>query len=221
MHTFEKTASGWQLVLVSGLTTLPSARFFHTAVHDRSADTVLIYGGTSNNLPFWRKDLWALDGSLSFQYVSDGPFRWAHSAAWAGPRDGSSAGPMLVFGGRNDAYATLGELWEVVSGTWSQVNAGNGPAARAYHTSVFAESLGQNGLMLVFGGGGHDDLWAYDHGVRSWSQLSAGPAGIGRALASAVWNPTQQAMLVCGGKDSSYASSYAGPDLLLEPWLQR
>ena len=201
MHTFEKNASGWQLSVVSGLDVGP--RSGHTSVRDRWAGSLLIYGGWSGAQVL--RDLWTFRWNGTFEKISEGPHRSGHSSVWAGPWDGSAAGPMLVFGGLNEGFTYMNEVWQFENSTWSQVSTSGNPSARAYHTAVFAESLGSAGLMLVYGGHSGssrlDDFWAYDHAAKSWSPLQTGMGT--RSHASAVWNPMRQAMLVFGGFSGS------------------
>ena len=195
-----------QLSVVTGLASRPAPRDYHSAVHVRFSDSLLIYGGEDGSRilgDLW-EFTWPQNGNPTFTPLTGlSPIgRYAHSAVWTGPRDGSTEGAMLVFGGVT-ANGKVNEIleWDIATTAWSSVTvSGPAPIPRNTHAAVFAENLGSKGLMLVFGGwdgsGPIADLWAYDLDARTWSQRAARSF---KNSASAVWNPTKDAMLVFGG----------------------
>eukprot|EP00850_Spirogloea_muscicola_P021734 SM000260S09930 [mRNA] locus=s260:29478:31061:+ [translate_table: standard] len=104
------------------------------------------------------------------------------------PRVGVAAaavGPkLLVFGGRDEGHAELGEAYafDTATGTWQLLASGAAsPPARSYH-SLAAGSDGKR--VYTFGGCGEsgrlNDLWVYDVDAGSWRQLPSSSSCVPR-----------------------------------------
>ncbi|HEY7066928.1 MAG TPA: kelch repeat-containing protein [Chloroflexota bacterium] len=176
----------------------PTSREYHTAVWDPVNSQMLVFSGN------WQfgSDQWAYRPSTNIwvPLVPTGgspPARYGHTAVW----DATNS-QMLVFGGYYSSY--LNDLWAYrpASNAWVQLApTGSPPSPRAAHTAVWDAS---NNQMLVFGGNDNNiyfnDLWAYQPGSNSWTQLtplgSPPSARIGHA---AVWDSASTRMLVFGG----------------------
>ena len=128
--------------------------------------------------------------------VDQGDKRWQHTAVW-NPQNKH----MIVFGGWNEDPNRLGTLRQYKRQPDNWMNGPTGPAARTGHVAVWDDTTGS---MLMCCGVSDvatlNDLWSFDG---SWTELSPSGSITARGFASVVWNPTAQAMLGFGGKDSS------------------
>eukprot|EP00850_Spirogloea_muscicola_P020424 SM000216S06550 [mRNA] locus=s216:65038:66517:+ [translate_table: standard] len=117
--------------------------------------------------------------------------RWSTAAASGdrpGPRVGVAAaavGPkLLVFGGRDEGHAELGETYafDTATGTWQLLASGvSAPPARSYHSLAAG---GDGKRVYTFGGCGAsgrlNDLWVYDVDAGSWRQLPSSSSCVPR-----------------------------------------
>jgi hypothetical protein len=183
---------------------LPSARYYHTAIHDPLRHRMVVFGGYDGSR---RNDVWVL--SLSgrptwIQLIPSGippPVRLHHSAIYDPVRD-----RMLVFGGfdgsaRNDVWALT------FSGdpAWSElITTGIAPPEPYGHSAVYDPVRDR---MVVFGeqGGSSNDVWALSlSGTPAWSELvPSGTSPSSRSYHTAVYDPPRDRMVVFGGVDSS------------------
>jgi N-acetylneuraminic acid mutarotase len=178
---------------------------------------MLVFGGAdfrSSSIGTYYNDLWAYRPSSNSWVLltPSGPpaGRAGHSAVW----DAANT-QMLVFGGhgappfQSDVY--LNDVWAYrpTSDTWVQFTPSNTPPiARSEHSAVWDTATGR---MLVFDGINRtssvlgmylDDLWAYQPAgnAGTWTQLAptGGPPAV-RAGHTAMWDPTNNQMLMFGG----------------------
>ena len=127
------------------------------------------------------------------------PVRGHHAAVWD-----PNQNQMLVFGGEVSSSNRFNDLWSYkpATNTWIQLTpAGAAPPVHAAPAAVWNST---NNQMLVFGGGSTsgyvNDLWAYGSATNTWTMFtpssSVPPA---RDNHAAVWDPTNNQMLVFGG----------------------
>ena len=145
--------STWQQLTPTG--TKPTARLSHTSIWDPSRNSLIIFGGSTEDLfaPIVRfNDVWELnlDGTPSWTL-------WTPVGTPPTPRTGHTAiydtlhQRMVVFGGR-DAGGTLGDTWALsLSGTptWTQLTTVGPGGPREEHVAVYDAA---NQRMLVQGG---------------------------------------------------------------------
>ena len=80
-------------------------------------------------------------------------------------------GRVVIFGGRNNALAPLGDTWEWDGDAWTQV-ADTGPSARPGPGMCF-NRIAQR--TILFGGSGQSDTWSWNGS--DWTQINdVGPA---------------------------------------------
>jgi hypothetical protein len=176
--------SGWTLVESGG----SGPRVGGAMGVDPADGRVWIFGGDSSisgaaYLP--RNDTWSYD---------PGGGGWAEATPAGSPAarllvayafDGGRH-RLLVWGGIDNLIATsyFADLWALdvtapASPSWTELDDGTGSAPEGRFFSAMAWD-GVNDRYLVFGGhdagnlGNRNDLWAFDAGAGSWSQLGIG-----------------------------------------------
>ncbi|CAK0838678.1 unnamed protein product, partial [Prorocentrum cordatum] len=124
--------------------------------------------------------------------------RYGHTAVFD-----EASSTMLVFGGSDDHYQALKELWryDAAAQAWSLLlPSGAAPASRYYHAAAWGPAQEK---MFVSGGitGGADlptevlgDLWVYDARENSWRELVSSSAGV---AAPARWSHTWSSWTPC------------------------
>ena len=159
------------------------------------------------------------------QLISSGlqpPPRRDHSLVAVGQR------LVIVFGGRSSG--PLGDLWsfDMIEGSWTEVQAPDGPPARFGHNAVYDAV---HGRMVVFGGqsaGGafFDDIWAFHMafdvaGVGTWARLKSGEVGpSARYGAAGALDPTGRLLISHGFTDAGRFDDTWGFDLAGESWTE-
>jgi Galactose oxidase, central domain len=205
------------------------ARYQASAVYDSASDIMVIFGGQHISTELDFNDIWwafnLVKGSCQppcdlelkpppHKGTSPSP-RFGHTAVYD-----SASTRMIVFGGAtgfpspcaNDTYVLADATGVGGTATWDPVTpAGTLPAARYSHTAVY-DSI--NDRMIVFGGNNcgstyFNDVWVLSgaSGLGStpaWSQLSpTGTLPPARSLSSAVYDETNNRMVVFGGTNGS------------------
>lgn len=187
----------------------PDPRFGHAAAVDPTGQRMLVFGGQSADVFF--NDTWALDfGSLEWTRLSDG------LAAAPSPRYGLAAvlddrrrvliSHGFTFDGRfDDTWA-----FDLDAGQWADVSpAGDGtrPLNRCLHEQVWDPAsksmLLYGGCSSGFGPCPQGDLWRFDPGAQTWTELtpSAGPAA--RTNPALVHDRSGERVLLIGGSTGS------------------
>jgi hypothetical protein len=218
----------------------PGDRAFHSAVYDKTAQRMIVYGGENILLgtPLYA-DIWALSlpdpalgspaGDLIWSQMASTnppPARTGHTAVFD-----SAFNRMIVFGGVSTS--TLAELWildlNASPAAWIQITAGAGannftgqpPSARRNHTAVYDPVRRE---MTIFGGssGGtvliDDDIYVLKlpaTGPYTWSiPLGPGLPPVWRDMHAAVYNSAGAEMLIFAGRDgdTSNGNSSSGGD---------
>jgi len=196
----------WTLLAPSG--TPPSERFYHAAIYDPVGDRMIVFGGYDGS---YRYDLWALSLGASPEWTE-----LASSGGWPSGRYGHAAiydptdNRMVVFGGWN-ASSQLNDVWALSLGAspeWTLLApSGTPPSEREGHTAIYDPT---DNRMVVFGGydgaGMRNDVWALSLGASpEWTLLTpSGTPPSERHLHTAIYDPTDDRMVVFGGHDGSY-----------------
>ena len=211
----------------------PPTRYGHSTVYDSTSDVMVVFGGqhTTTSLNFG--DVWwannvvkaaclppcALQWTRPSLGLKGGPSaRFGHAAVYD-----STDNRMVVFGGAqgvaspppclNDVYVL--EYATGIGGTTSWIRlipTGGAPAPRYGHTAVYDPN---GNAMIVFGGNNcsstyYNDVWVLKNAnslgdTPAWVQLSpSGPTPPVRAFSSAVYDETNNRMIVFGGFNGSY-----------------
>ncbi|MCI4319725.1 MAG: kelch repeat-containing protein [Thermoplasmata archaeon] len=110
---------------------------------------------------------------------------------------------LLLFGGRTNTNAPLGDTWSFVHGAWSRPTPAFAPSARF---APGLSAISSTGGVVLFGGGGVSgvlgDAWSYGAGV--WHHvLPAHPAP--RVAAAVTYDEADGYVLLFGGIDNARA----------------
>lgn len=245
--SFDLATDTWSQLPAGG----PGGLTNHTAVVAQGK--VWIHGGNTStdgafflpNAETWTLDL-ATDTWTQVATTNDPPARLFHAAA----TDGTT---MWVYGG-GDENAFFGpffsDLWalDLASGAWTRLHDGVAGAPRG---RTWANLLhdGARGRLLLWAG--HDDgnlgntnqVWAFDLGASTWSQLREGdvfanpPAGVcdfpadfttidpaspeRRQAGAAMWGADGQLLVVGGKTDCGNINDVWQFDPAAETWTER
>ncbi len=209
----------------------PPVRQHHTAVYDTANNQMIIFGGTNYDTRL--NDVWVLSNangrdktpSTWTQLSPTGnvpEIRYAHTAVYDATNN-----RMIIFGGSNNngSSGLLNDVWVLrnasgLGGTpaWIKLtpnpDPSNGlPAERYAHTAVYDAD---HNRMTIFGGWNGssylNDVWVLSNanglgGTPAWTKLSPTGTGrlpSGRQLPTAVYDATNNRMIVFGGDNGSF-----------------
>lgn len=181
---------GWQAVVQQPAP--PPARRDPALVFDRARGRLILFGGLGQGGDL--DTTWAFDlASSTWSELAIAP------ATRPQPRHSMVAGldaerdRVLVSTGQGTMF--YDDIWslDLITDTWSEVNAAGGPPARRYGSAGgalnFAGQASPSALYLSHGftfAGRFDDAWAFDMATDTWRDASpAGPTPIPRCLHAA------------------------------------
>ncbi|MBT9554508.1 MAG: chitobiase/beta-hexosaminidase C-terminal domain-containing protein [Myxococcales bacterium] len=217
----------WRSLAPSGAA--PSKRHEPAAAYSPALSRLIIYGGFAGafyTTPSDMSDLWALN-------LAPEGNSWTKLTATGGPptaRYGAglvyddSLGRFLLFGGAklasSSTYNTYPDVWQLTvsgsTGTWTKLApVGTGPAKRYRHATVW-DPVGRR--MIVIAGYGYlnsawqalSDVWILSANTTQGAWTAVAPTGTGPGTIAdhgAVWDATNQRVLVFGGVRSSGRSN--------------
>jgi hypothetical protein len=220
-----RTAPSWVQLNPTGRPPVP--REWHTAVYDASSNRMVVFGGTrgaGNTL----NDVWVLRNANG---LGESPVweelhptgeppnaRVGHTAIYD-----SASNRMVVFGGGSNGFLPpfFNDVWVLDHANglggdpaWVQLNPiATPPSEREDHTAIYDAARNQ---MVVFGGWRNvsfpgfyfNDVWILKNAnglgsASEWRQLTpAGTPPSARELATAVYDPASNRMIVFGGSDA-------------------
>jgi hypothetical protein len=108
---------------------------------------------------------------------------------------------------------------------WSELipAAGDAPVPRRNAAAIYDDARHR---MIIFGGrsdgGNRNDVWAFDLGALTWTDLSpaSGPAPAPRFTANAVYDSLNQQMIIWSGQGTGFYNDVWAFDLRTEIWSQ-
>lgn len=166
----------WQHLSAGPLNTMSSRWGHAAAVVDN--ETIFAFGGMGTGGVMG--DMWryALGGDIWSQLRPPAPLpsaRSGHSLVALPPVSGSTSARLLLFGG-GDGTTAFGDMWVFTVQTlkWVQVTpTGPTPSPRSEHGAAMVDDQ-----FWVFGGRGPTgsamhDLWRFDTGSETWTQVAA------------------------------------------------
>ena len=193
---YDPGTNTWQ---PTSTTNAPSARDTNTAVWD--GGRMIVWGGQSGGVSLNTGGLYdpAADAWAATSQTNAPSARKSHTAVWSGSR-------MIVWGGYSGSgpnYMNTGAQYEPATGIWTPTSTSGAPAARRFHTALWAGSR-----MIVWGGaltgpGSAGGRYYPDTGV--WLPTSIDHAPGQRFGHTAVW--TGSSMIVWGGLGGTYLDS--------------
>jgi Developmentally Regulated MAPK Interacting Protein./FG-GAP repeat. len=205
--------------------TPPNVNLLSTAVYDRVANRLVVYGGGYGYTSPALANIWVLTnanglgGTPAWSEIqpSTSIARDHHSAVFDAGLDRLIAfgGELAFFGtASNDTYTLSSANGLGGSPQWTILSpVGTPPAVRSGHSAVYDETAH---AMTVFGGWNgldsgrayYDDTWILAHadgtsGTPAWQLLTLSPRPRARYSHSAVYDAVGNRMLVYGGSDLS------------------
>lgn len=203
----------------------PVPRSLHTAVFDPPTKRMIVFGGLPDasvnlNDVFWLQNASAVSRSESWQAVNPTGRKPDPRVGHAAVYDSTNS-RMIVFGGglgrsspcENDVWVLSNANGSAGTPAWINTTpSGVAPAPRLFHTAVYDPNTNR---MIIFGGADcfqtdYNDVWVLSNanglgGTPAWTQLAPGASPAPRSYASAVYNPTNNVMIVYGGEISGGA----------------
>jgi len=160
--------------------TAPSARLESAASGDPGVNGVVLFGGLTDQAGSWStlNDTWVFSGGdwAPLAPSNSPPARFGEGLAF-----NSTGGPLVMFGGCSQTATStgppvcgvpLGDSWEFLGGTWSELSTSSGsPGARIGFG--FAASQSREEVLEVDGvslSGYSNETWAMLNG--SWGELT-------------------------------------------------
>jgi len=201
--TWEFTGTNWLAITP---TATPTARYGAAMAYDSVRGVMILFGGAAAD-DLALNQTWRYTNTV-WNLVTIGgtvPASRTYAAMTAGAN-----GQLYLFGG-NNGTTHYNDLWRYDNGTWT--NLASGPPARTLAALAYDSA---NNRLLLFGGRMGvgtllNDLWAFNLGTSTWSQLSPSsspPARMGHTL---TYNPATTSMILVGGSGS-------GNTLLGDTW---
>jgi len=201
----------------------PVPRSEHSAVFDSATKRMIVFGGLPDsyvtqsdlNDVFWLQNASAVNRYLSWVPVNPTGVKPAPRIGHTAVYDSTNS-RMIVFGGgigrsspcENDVWVLSDANGVAGTPSWAHITAaGSAPAPRLVHTAVYDPNTNR---MMIFGGNGcfsgnFNDVWVLSNanglgGTPTWTQLApASTPPSPRDNASAVYDPTNNIMIVFGG----------------------
>ena len=226
------TTAAWTQRLAGSEADLAPARAFASLVTDAAKNRLYLVDGLTfysqlgpNGMPDFSMvpfaDLWELDlatAAFSNRTPRNAPSERSGFAMAFCPADGKT----YVFGGLDDGFNLLDDLWEWDGISWLQVNSDVRPAGRRDAAMAFDPSRKS---LILFGGtsgtssGGRvflADTWEWQSGSRKWSQLHPASSPDPRDAHAMVTDSVRAKVLLFGGEEANPNPGPHNPDAVVE-----
>ncbi|MCK6630235.1 MAG: PKD domain-containing protein [Anaerolineae bacterium] len=194
--TWEFTGTNWLAITP---TATPTARYGAAMAYDSIRGVMILFGGAAAD-DLALNQTWRYTNTV-WNLVTIGgtvPASRTYAAMTAGAN-----GQLYLFGG-NNGTTHYNDLWRYDNGTWT--NLASGPPARTLAALAYDAA---NNRLLLFGGRMGvgtllNDLWAFNLGTLTWSQLtptSSPPARMGHML---TYHAATNSVVLVGGIGSGH-----------------
>ncbi len=206
-HLFDLASNRWSRAPADR----PIAVWNYIMVYDPEGDRAILYGGDERGDNELTNEGWSYDLSPSrrgWRRLPRAPFRNLFQAT--GYDDVS--GHWLVFSGLDPRLSAVSDLWRLdlaradEDDAWENVSdlvTGVSPTPRGGATLTFIPGTSQALLYGGYSNGDKSDLWLLDYtdpDRPTWSELTVGGPTPGlRSAHSAVWDETNERLVVYGG----------------------
>jgi hypothetical protein len=214
---WDPTTGAWTQRLTGSEANLPPPRMYASLVADSARNLLDLVGGQDS----LAGEIWDLDpATATFTDRTPPPPR-----AWPPPRSLQAmafcpaTGKTYVFGGQDDNFALLDDLWEWDGTAWTQVASDVRPPTRI--NAAMAYDPVRKSLILFGGtsdapvqGSGATilgDTWEWNSGTRQWSQLHPASSPEPRDSHAMVTDSGRAKLLLFGGERPSYNYTYPSP----------
>lgn len=191
----------------------PSPRDAETLVYDPTlggGEVVLFggYGQESLGAPYVDNDTWTYHAGVWTNVTVAGapapPASWGQGSAYD-----AQDGYLLVFGGVNGDYVSLGSTWSYAASGWVNRTPSGGPAPRNVPGLAYDAADHE---VVMFGGlnttdyDSFNDTWTYAGGL--WTELSPSPAPPGRDDEAMAYSTDLSKVVMYGGYNESTDVAY-------------
>jgi MYXO-CTERM domain-containing protein len=218
-------ASGaWSQRFTGNEPNLPEARIYASLVTDTALDRLDLVGGGIYSYDYSSLldgEIWEFNPATT-TFTDRTPLP---PHAWPSARFNPAVafcpitGKTYMFGGMDNSYGLLDELWEWDGSSWSKVENDLRPAARTDAAMAYDPSRKS---LIVYGGTGSPpvggdanvilgDTWEWNPGTRKWGQLSPKSSPEPRYRHAMVSDSGRAKLLLFGGERPTFDYTYPTP----------
>ena len=221
---WDPTSGAWSQRFTGNEPNLPEARIYASLVTDPTLDRLDLVGGGIYSYDYSELqdgEIWEFNPATT-TFTDRTPLP---PHAWPSPRSNPAiafcpiTGKTYVFGGMDNSYGLLDELWEWDGSSWSQVESDLRPAARTDAAMAYDPSRKS---LIVYGGTGSPpvggdanvilgDTWEWNPGTRKWGQLSPKSSPEPRNRHAMVSDSGRAKLLLFGGERPTFDYTYPTP----------
>lgn len=198
----------------------PEPRLGHDAVYDPIGHQMVVWAGQQDSRFF--NDTWTLDLTrLEWRDVS--PTRRPQARYGSASIFDFAERRLVQFAGFTELSRRFQDTqaFDLDTHTWEELNPpGDRPGVRCLHTAAFDVALRR---MIVYGGqrsGPLDDLWAFDLGSRSWTELTPAERPAGRMLAASFIDREGRFIVFGGNTEAGSVNETWSYDLVTGRWAR-
>jgi len=183
---------------------LPPNRLSPAFAYSSADQALVMYGGKAY------KDTWAMDVMTQRWVQMNGPYdssaptarsQIQHALVYDRVHD-----KFILFGGQCSEYAcyrqALNDTWtyDLKTNTWTRMNPPVSPPPRLQHNLTYDP---HNGVAVLYGGrqgsNAYNDLWVYDLGTDTWTQVATDVAPPARSLTMLAYDEGARRFVLYGG----------------------
>ncbi len=192
-------AGGWSNLTKSGG---PPGLAQEVLVYDSSADSLLMFGGQSDQLPAPSTETWTFsNGTWSKVSPVNVPLGTYNAAMTDDPPSG---GVLLMIGDTEVSYGSNSQFWSFSNGDWS-IAGTNGSTPPAGAASIVFDSANEDVLLVspgIFGASQTtESTWIYQSG--NWTRVNSTLEPSSRTNPALVYDAADGCVLLFGGQGAS------------------
>jgi len=183
----------------------PSGRWTHAMAYDLRAERVILFGGRTGPVEFYRNETWAYDPSAN---------AWTNMTTGAGPSGRSNprmaydiqSDRTILFGGGNyytDWYSNETWAYDYGNNTWTRMSPLLSPSPRYDHQLVYDS---RSDRVILFGGAVGagptllGDTWTYDYESDTWTDMAPAASPPARQASAMAYDSESDLTIVFGGR---------------------
>jgi hypothetical protein len=218
LWAFDLITLAWTRLQPSGRP--PEPRLGHDAVYDPIGHQMVVWAGQQGERFF--DDTWSLDlTSLAWRDVS--PSRRPQARYGSASIFDPVERRLVQFAGFTDLSRRFQDTqaFDLDTHTWEELSPpGERPQVRCLLTAAYEASSHR---MIIYGGqrnGPLDDLWAFDLGLRSWTNLTPAERPAGRFFAASFLDRAGRFIVFGGATEAGDVNEVWAYDLASGRWSQ-
>ena len=118
---------------------------------------------------------------------------------------------IIAFGGRDKNFDNVNETWayDYKAKTWTNLQPAFGPLWRANHAMIYDPARNKT---VMFGGDdftrSFNDLWEYDYGLNTWTELSPNNPPAARQMHGMVYDTEHEVVIMFGGRRTGGGAAF-------------